>query len=67
MDRGIRSENRIDQFIFDGEAVIPGVDGVSDFDQMLGSFGTSAVVAHGRDKKTLNRCRQALSHFVLGA
>src|SRR5260370_26967163 len=32
MDRGIRSENRINQFVIDGEVVILGVDGVSDFD-----------------------------------
>ena len=30
-------------------------------------FGASAVVALGRDKKTLGRCRQALSDFVLRA
>ena len=34
MDRGVRAQNRQKQFIIDGEAVILGVDGVSDFNAL---------------------------------
>ena len=34
MDSRIRPENRIKQFVIDGEAVVLGVDGVSDFNAL---------------------------------